>query len=60
MKVVHYTGNDRWLKPDIIDSPFADIAFEKEKRIQEQIQLNGKKIDELKKLIFNWQNLIPA
>ena len=57
---VHYTGNDRWLKPDIIDSPFADIAFEKEKRIQEQIQLNGKKIDELKKLIFNWQNLIPA
>jgi hypothetical protein len=57
---VDYTYNELWLKPDIIDSPFADIAFEKEKRIQEQIQLNGKKIDELKKLIFNWKNLIPA
>ena len=57
---VHYTSNELWLKPDIIDSPFSDIVYEKEKRTQGQIQSNGKKIDELKKLIFNWHNLIPA
>ena len=57
---VHYTSNELWLKPDIIDSPFSDIVYEKEKRTQGQIQSNGKKIDELKKLIFNWHNLIPV
>lgn len=55
---VHYTNKDLWLKPNIIDTPFSDVAYKIEHRTKEQIQLNEKKIDELKEFIFNWQNLI--
>lgn len=57
---VHYTNKDLWLKPNIIDTPFSDIAYKMEHRTKEQIQLNEKKINELKEFIFNWQNLILA
>lgn len=51
---VHYTNNEDWLKPNIIDSPFSEIAFDQEKRTKEQIQKNEEKITELKEIVFSW------
>lgn len=48
---VHTTGESLWCKSHIIDTPFSDIAFEKNKRSKEQIEKNGKTIERILKLI---------
>ena len=51
---VHYTSQDFWLKPEIIDTPFSAVAFDPIYRIKEQIQKNQDKIDELIGVVANW------
>lgn len=42
---IHYTSEEYWLKPNIIDTPFSAISIIKEDRTIEQINLNKKEID---------------
>lgn len=42
---IHITGKELWLKPNIIDTPFAGIEFENRNR--NQIEENYKKIQEI-------------
>lgn len=52
---VHYANNQNiWLNPNVIDTPFSDIAFAPTYRTKEQIQKNQDKIDELKAVVANW------
>ncbi len=48
---VHYTGKDLWCKPNIIDTPFTGINYEKGKRTIEQLLVNQKTIDYVIKTI---------
>ena len=48
---VHYTDKELWCNPDIIDTPFVDIAYEKENRTKEQLNKNKEKINEIIYLI---------
>ncbi|REG99804.1 DUF262 domain-containing protein [Flavobacterium aquicola] len=54
---VHYTNNDFWLNPKIIDTPFSEIAFDKKNRTKEQIKKNNEKISELIEIIYNRHEL---
>jgi hypothetical protein len=48
---IHYTGQEYWLKPNIIDTPFAGISFDKDKRTQEELEGNKNAIDNIVKFI---------
>ncbi len=42
---VHYTNEDLWCKPNIIDTPFSDVAHKKEHRTLEQVKKNSETIE---------------
>jgi len=54
---VHYTINDLWLNPKIIDTPFSEIAFDEKYRTKEQIKKNNEKISELIEIIYSGYKL---
>lgn len=50
---VHYTNDNLWCKHNIIDTPFSDIAFEKENRTIEQIEKNKNTIEYIINSLIN-------
>ena len=50
---VHYTNSNIWCTAHIIDTPFSDIAFEKENRTKEQIEKNKGIIDYIMNLLIH-------
>ncbi len=48
---VHYTNSDLLCKSHIIDTPFSDVAFDKDKRTPEEIEGNQKTIAQIRALI---------
>jgi hypothetical protein len=50
---VYYTNKDVWCKPEIIDSPFAGIEYDKEKRNPTQLEINRKEINRIIAEILN-------
>lgn len=54
---VHFTNNNLWCKPNIIDTPFSDIAYEKENRTSEQIEKNKETIENIINTLINEKTL---
>lgn len=54
---VHFTNNNLWCKPNIIDTPFSDIAYEKENRTSEQIEKNKETIENIINTLINDKTL---
>lgn len=50
---VHYTNKNLWCKPNIIDTPFSDMAFEKENRTIEQLEKNKETINSIINSLIN-------
>lgn len=50
---IHYTPKESWLKPNIIDTPFASISLNEKERTVEQLNANKKEIETIIKSIYN-------
>ncbi len=50
---IHYAYGENWLKPNIIDTPFAGVDFDVKKRTKDQLEENKKIIDSAVESIKN-------